>query len=130
MAVGTGKTPQRTTPSDTVTARDSLDWSDQKQVAVARGNAVATRNGKTVKGDVLTAYLVKTAPGQATAGAQAGRTAPKPAKPMVTPAASPGEASAAAAGSESKISRVDAQGHVVIHNAADTGRGDFRGYKA
>src|SRR6266478_1382754 len=96
IAVVTGKNLQLTTPTDTVTARDSLDWYDQKQVAVARGNAVATRNGKTVKGDVLTAYLVKTAPGPATAGAQAGRTAPKPAKPMVTPAASPGGASAAA----------------------------------
>src|SRR4029077_7007997 len=36
----------------------------------------------------------------------------------------------AASGTESKISRVDAQGHVVIHNALDTGRGDFGVYKA
>jgi lipopolysaccharide export system protein LptA len=126
IAVVTGKGLQLTTPTDTVTARDSLDWYDQKQVAVARGNAVATRNGKTIKGDVLTAYMVKTAP--ATAGAPAGRTAQ--AKPPVTPAASPGGASGAATGSESKISRVDAQGHVVIHNALDTGRGDFGVYKA
>ena len=50
-----------TTPTDIVTARDSLEWYDQKQVAVARGDAVAVRNGRTIKGDVLTAYMVKTA---------------------------------------------------------------------
>src|SRR5260370_19362498 len=72
IAVVTGKGLQLTTPTDTVTARDSLDWYDQQQVAVARGNAVATRNGKTIKGDVLTAYMVKTAP--ATGGPQAWRT--------------------------------------------------------
>jgi len=128
IAVVTGKGLQLTTPTDTVTARDSLDWYDQKQVAVARGNAVATRNGKTIKADVLTAYLVKTAP--ATGAPQGGRATSAPAKPRVTPAAAPGGAAGAAAGSESKISRVDAQGHVVIHSALDTGRGDFGVYKA
>src|SRR5216683_5624429 len=129
IAVVTGKGLQLTTPTDVVTARDSLDWYDQRQIAVARGNAVATRNGKTIKADVLTAYLVKTAPAPTAAGAQGGRTVPAPAKPSVTPAASRGT-SGAASGSESKISRVDAQGHVVIHNALDTGRGDFGVYKA
>src|SRR5216683_346639 len=134
IAVVTGKGLQLTTPTDIVTARDSLDWYDQRQIAVARGNAVATRNGKTIKGDVLTAYLVKTAPGQAklgqaTGGAPGGGAAPAPAKPPVALAASTGKNGAPAA-SESKISRVDAQGHVVIHNAADTGRGDFGVYKA
>ncbi len=128
IAVVTGKNLQLTTPTDVVTARDSLDWYDQKQVAVARGNAVATRNGKTIKADILTAYLVKTAP--PTGAPQAGRAAPAPAKPRVTPVAAPGGAAGAASGSESKISRVDAQGDVVIHNAVDTGRGDFGVYKA
>src|SRR5205085_2743983 len=62
IAVVTGKGLKLTTPSDTVTARDSLEWYDQKQVAVARGDAVAVRNGKTIKADVLTAYMTKTAP--------------------------------------------------------------------
>ena len=135
IAVVTGKGLKLTTPSDVVTARDSLDWYDQKQIAVARGNAVAIRNGKTIKGDILTAYLVKTAPGpakpgQAKAGAQGGRPAPAPGKPPVTPAASPGAAPGGSAGAPSQISRVDAQGHVVITNALDTGRGDFGVYKA
>jgi lipopolysaccharide export system protein LptA len=135
IAIVTGKGLKLTTPSDVVTARDSLDWYDQKQIAVARGNAVAIRNGKTIKGDILTAYLVKTAPGpakpgQAKAGAQGGRPAPAPGKPPVTPAASPGAAPGGSAGAPSQISRVDAQGHVVITNALDTGRGDFGVYKA
>jgi lipopolysaccharide export system protein LptA len=135
IAVVTGKGLKLTTPSDVVTARDSLDWYDQRQIAVARGNAVAIRNGKTIKADILTAYLVKTAPGQAKpgpakAGAPGGRPVPAPAKPPVTQAASSGGKIGGAAGAESKISRVDAQGHVVITNALDTGRGDFGVYKA
>ncbi|HEV2334198.1 MAG TPA: LptA/OstA family protein [Stellaceae bacterium] len=133
ITVVTGKGLKMTTPTDVVTARDSLEWYDQKQVAVARGNAVAIRNGKTIKGDVLTAYFVKTVPEPATGGARAARPVSRPeavpAKPPVTPAASPG-ASPGATTEDSKISRVDAQGHVVITNALDTGRGDFGVYKA
>src|SRR5207248_2938964 len=62
LMVVTGKALKLTTATDTVTARDSLEWYDQKQVAVARGNAVAVRNGKTIKADILTAYMVKTKP--------------------------------------------------------------------
>jgi lipopolysaccharide export system protein LptA len=163
IAVITGKGLKLTTATDVVTARDSLEWYDQKQVAVARGDAVAIRNGKTIKADILTAYMVKTAPGQAKpgqakpgqakpgqakAGAPAARpapggvsgSAPEPVKPLLTtaapPAAAPGLAKPGAAGAEakpaaeSKISRVDAQGHVVITNALDTGRGDFGVYNA
>jgi lipopolysaccharide export system protein LptA len=159
IAVITGKGLKLTTATDVVTARDSLEWYDQKQVAVARGDAVAIRNGKTIKADILTAYMVKTAPGQAKpgqakpgqakagpakAGAPAARPAPgavsgsgpEPAKPPLTQAAAPGPAKPATAGAdskpaaESKISRVDAQGHVIITNALDTGRGDFGVYNA
>jgi lipopolysaccharide export system protein LptA len=125
----TGKGLKMTTPTDVVTARDSLEWYDQKQVAVARGHAVAIRNGKTIKGDVLTAYMVKTAPAPK-AGAQGGRVASASGKPAVTPAAAPGGTTGGAAEADSKISRVDAQGHVVINNAFDTGRGDFGVYNA
>src|SRR4051794_36195389 len=46
LMVVTGKMLKLTTATDLVTARDSLEWYDQKQVAVARGNALASRNGK------------------------------------------------------------------------------------
>jgi lipopolysaccharide export system protein LptA len=60
LMVVTGKTLKLTTATDLVTARDSLEWYDQRQIAVARGNALASRNGKTIKADILTAYMVKT----------------------------------------------------------------------
>jgi len=129
IAVITGKNLKLTTQTDTVTARDSLEWYDQKQVAVARGDAVATRNGKTIKADILTAYMTKSAPEPGKPGAAA-----RPKSP-VTPAAAPGAIASAAAGgaapaANSKISRVDAQGHVVISNGLDTGRSDFGVYNA
>src|SRR5712692_9225439 len=117
IAVITGKGLKLTTPTDTVTARDSLEWYDQKQVAVARGDAVAIRNGKTIKADILTAYMVKTAPeqgkpGPAVPAASGARPAPAPAKPPVSPAAlgTPGGAAGGTPGApaaNSKISRVD-----------------------
>jgi lipopolysaccharide export system protein LptA len=127
LMVVTGKALKLTTATDTVTARDSLEWYDQKQVAVARGNAVAVRNGKTIKADILTAYMVKTKPADAKS---ATRPAKAPAAPGAKPSPTPLAAAGAPAASESKISRVDAQGHVVVTNAVDTGRGDYGVYNA
>lgn len=126
LLVVTGKGLKLTTATDTVTARDSLEWYDPKQVAVARGDAVAIRNGKTIKGDILTAYMVKTAdkPNSGTSAARPPAT--KPGKPTATPAA----ATAGTPSSDSKISRIDAQGHVTVLNATDTGHGDFGVYNA
>ncbi len=55
----TGKHLKLETPRDTVTARDDLEWYDDKQLAVARGDAVAVREGKRLAGDVLTAEVEK-----------------------------------------------------------------------
>jgi lipopolysaccharide export system protein LptA len=142
IAIVTGKNLKMTTTTDVITARDSLEWYDQKQIGVARGNAVAIRNGKTIKGDVLTAYMVKTPaaaagkPGQAAAG-KSGPAGARPAlargRPPITPAAAPAGkpgAPGTAPATDSKISRVDAQGHVVITNGLDTGHGDFGVYNA
>jgi len=60
VAQMTGKHLRLVTPRDTVTARDSLEWYDNRQVAVARGNAVAIREEKRVTGDVLVAQVTKT----------------------------------------------------------------------
>jgi lipopolysaccharide export system protein LptA len=103
-----GKGLKMTTATDVVTARDTLEWYDTKQIAVARGDAVAVHNGRTIKGDTLTAYMVK-----ASADAQPGAPAPAPAKPP------PADGKASPANSdESKINRIDAQGHVVVVNGA------------
>jgi lipopolysaccharide export system protein LptA len=90
--VVTGKNLKLATPRDTVTARDSLEWWDAKQLAVARGDATAVREGKRVRADVLTAEVVRDQK-----GAQ-------------------------------HISRIDAQGNVVLVSKDEVGRGDSAVY--
>jgi len=59
LVVVTGKHLKLETPRDTVTARDDLEWHDDTQLAVARGNAVDVRDDKRIAGDVLTAEVQK-----------------------------------------------------------------------
>ncbi|MBV9551221.1 MAG: hypothetical protein JO032_00380, partial [Alphaproteobacteria bacterium] len=115
-----GKALKMTTAADVVTARDALEWYDAKQIAIARGDAVAVHNGRTIKADVLTAYMVKDAP-----AAPPG----KPATAKPSPAGKPGTPPVAN-GEASKITRIDAQGHVVAISGPDIGRGDYGVYNA
>jgi lipopolysaccharide export system protein LptA len=121
-----GKALKMTTAADTVTARDTLEWYDTKQIAVARGDAVAVHNGRTIKGDTLTAYMVKATPPGGPAG--------QPAKAAPAKGAAPGKPGAPAAPAPateaSKIDRLDAQGHVVVVSAQDIGHGDYGVYNA
>ncbi len=55
----TGKNLRLETKQDTVTARDSLEWHDKEQVAVARGDAVAIRDNKRLHADVMTAEVTR-----------------------------------------------------------------------
>jgi lipopolysaccharide export system protein LptA len=128
IAVITGNNLKLTTATDVVTARDSFEWYDARQIAVARGDAVATRTPKSIKADILTAYMHKSPPPAAK---------PPPAKTPARPEAAASRSAATAKGApgggqpgESRISRVDAQGHVVISDAMNTGRGDFGVYNA
>lgn len=131
IGIVTGKALKMTTATDVITAKNSLEWYDEKQIAVARGDAVAVRQGgRTIKGDTLTAYMVKVPP-QQQAGA-AGQPAKPAAAPVKTaaPGASAPSAPQPAASDESKINRIDAQGHVVVINGPDIGRGDYGVYNA
>jgi len=95
VLVLTGKNLKIVTPQDIVTARDSLEWYDQKQLGVARGDAVAVRQGpahKMIRGDVLVAEISK-------------------------PANQP-----------SKISKIDAHGHVVLTSLDEIAHGDSAVY--
>jgi lipopolysaccharide export system protein LptA len=130
-----GKAMKLTTATDVVTAKDALEWYDEKQIAVARGDAVAVRQGgRTIKADVLTAYMVKVAPQpQPAAPGQPAKPGAPPAKPPGAPAAGAAPANGApppAGTDESKINRIDAQGHVVVVNGPDIGRGDYGVYNA
>jgi lipopolysaccharide export system protein LptA len=86
--VVTGDDLKLVTKQDTVTARDSLEWYDKDQIAVARGDATIVREEKRMRADVVTATVVRDEK-----GAQ-------------------------------HISRIDAQGNVVVTSQDQIGRGD------
>jgi lipopolysaccharide export system protein LptA len=124
IGIVTGKALKMTTATDVVTARDSLEWYDQKQIAVARGEAVAVRDAKRIRADVLTAHMTKDKP-QPAAG--------RPEKPVPAAAQAKPRNSAMPLGDtddSSRISRVDAQGNVLVSTETDVGRGDFGVYNA
>lgn len=125
IGIVTGKALKLTTATDVVTARDSMEWYDQKQIAVARGDAVAVRDTKRIRADVLTAHMTKDQP-KPTAG--------QPATPAAAPAKTatkPGSSAPGPLGEEgSKISRIDAQGNVLVSTETDIGHGDYGVYNA
>ena len=53
----TGKQIRLVTPQDTITARDSLEYFEDRQLAVARGDALAIREDRRVRADILTAHF-------------------------------------------------------------------------
>jgi len=55
-----GKNLKIESGADMLTAKDSLEYYKEKNVFVARGDAVAVREGNIIKSDVLIAYLNKT----------------------------------------------------------------------
>jgi lipopolysaccharide export system protein LptA len=124
IGIVTGKALKMTTATDMVTARDSLEWYDQKQIAVARGDAVAIRDAKVIRADVLTAHMTKDKPPPAAGKPDKAAPAAAQAKPRNT--AMP----LGAADESSRISRVDAQGHVLVSTQTDVGRGDYAVYNA
>jgi lipopolysaccharide export system protein LptA len=106
VLVMTGHNLKLTTPSDTITARDDLEYWPQKRMAVARGDAVVvTSDAKRVAADTLVAY---TADNAATAAA-----APASSKTSDDPLAASG-----------KLQRVEAFGNVSVRTATDTVTGD------
>ncbi len=124
IGIVTGKALKMTTATDVITARDSLEWYDQKQIAVARGDAVAVRDTKVIRADVLTAHMTKDKPPPAAGKPDKAVPAAAQAKPRNAPMP-------LGAGDEgSRISRVDAQGHVLVSTQTDVGRGDYGVYNA
>lgn len=60
----TGNDLKYMTQKEVVTAQESLEYYDHEQMAVARGHAVAVRDGRHIEGDVLTAHFTQTTDGQ------------------------------------------------------------------
>ena len=128
IGIVTGKTLKLTTPSDVVTARDSFEWYDAKQISVARGDAIAIRDTKRLRADVLTAHMTKEKP-------KPGENQPEAKTSKAVPATANAKTGAKAGplgdGDEgSRISRIDAQGNVLVSTPTDVGRGDYGVYNA
>ena len=101
VLVMTGGRLKLTTPQQTITARDSLEYWSDKHMAVARGNAVVlTADARRMAADTVVGY---------TAAAPSGQ----PAKANADPLASGGA-----------LERVEAYGNVEVRTATDTVRGD------
>ena len=112
VLVLTGGDLRLTTPQQTLTAEDSMEYWSDKGVAVARGDAtVQTADGRRLSADTLVGYTVPpSTQGSSLVGAQGG----------ARPAAAGGDPSLAAG----RLQRVEAFGNVVIRTAAETVRGD------
>lgn len=54
-----GKRIRLVTPTDKITARDSLEYWEKRNMAVARGDAVVIRKDKRMRADLLTAHFSK-----------------------------------------------------------------------
>lgn len=57
VLVLTGETVRLDTAEDTIIARDSLEYYEQRQIAVARGDALAIRDDRRLRADTLTAHF-------------------------------------------------------------------------
>ena len=116
----TGSNMSITTPTQFMTARDTMEYWSQKHMGVGRGLATVTTNdGRRVAGDVLVGF---TAPPAPTAGQPATKAAVMP--PAV------GKPSADPLGSSGKLQRVEGFGNVQVRTATEIVNGDRGVYVA
>lgn len=109
VLVMTGHDLRLSTPTQLLTARDTLEYWSQKHMAVARGDAVAlTNDARRIAADTLVAYTTESNTPPGPAGPRPATTAP-PADPM---------------GASGKLQKVEAFGNVSIRTPTDTVTGD------
>jgi lipopolysaccharide export system protein LptA len=94
VMVVTGNNLRYETDKQVVTARDSLEYWDDRKIAVARGHAVAVKGDRHVEGDVLTAEF------------------------------RPGAPDAQGKPGPDQMNKMTAQGHVTVITKNDVTRGD------
>lgn len=105
-----------------VTASDGIEWRQNEQVVIARGNARAVKDGVTVDADRL---LARYRPQPGRAGTAAAASTPSPAAGGATRAASPATPGREPGlGGSNEIWRLEAEGNVRINTQTDTARGD------
>jgi lipopolysaccharide export system protein LptA len=128
VLVLTGHGLKLTTPTEVVTARDSLEYWEGRQVAVARGDAVVVTTDRRMAGDILTAYFVdnRTNPPPPTANRNPNPGSRTPAKGQpatsghaaATPASTQGEQQG------NRLQRIEGFGNVLVSTATDIVRAD------
>jgi lipopolysaccharide export system protein LptA len=139
VLVMTGHALKLTTPNDTLTARDTLEYWSAKHMAVARGDAVVvTNDARRISGDTLVAYTrPDTQAASAQGSSQSGTAAPGSADQTASgaPGAAPavpvkaaeqsanptGDPTVAMAG---KLDHVEAFGNVTVRTLTDIVIGD------
>jgi lipopolysaccharide export system protein LptA len=124
-----GKNLRLVTDRDTITARDTLEYWQNQDMAVARGNALAVSDDRKISANILTAYF-RDQNGRDKNG-KAG--APKGGESPAPPAAKgPKTASGAktAPGADSNLDRMYAYGNVVITTPQEVAIGDRGVYNA
>ncbi len=112
------------TPTEAFEATDSLEYWELQKMAVLRGNAIATQEGKKLQGDVLTAHFKDKDPNAGTKGKPGAPAAARPA----APAAKPGGGAASDSDNGLELKRADAYGNVVLTTATETISGDRGDY--
>jgi lipopolysaccharide export system protein LptA len=118
----TGGNLRLTTPSQVLTARDSLEYWTQRRMAVARGNAVVvTNDAKRVAADTLVAFTKEDDAARRGASGATPTPVAAPARSKPARAAQPDGAAEAGSG---KLQRVEAFGHVAINTPTETVTGD------
>jgi lipopolysaccharide export system protein LptA len=109
VLVMTGQALKLTTPNDTLTARDTLEYWSQKHMAVARGDAiVVTNDARRIQADTLVAYTID-------------QQTPSEPRPATGKDAAKGDQTAAMAG---KLDHVEAFDNVSIRTLTDIVTGD------
>jgi lipopolysaccharide export system protein LptA len=119
VLVLTGKALRFETEEEIITARDSLEYYEEKSLAVARGDAVSRplpskrktdKENRTVRADVLTAHFRD----NEADGGKARKTGEKKAK----------KKAGGAGGSGNSVDRMDAYGNVVVTRPGEVAFGD------
>jgi lipopolysaccharide export system protein LptA len=112
--VVTGRALRLVTPSDTITARDSLEYHGKREVAVARGNAMVVSGDRRMTADVMTAYFGAPAP----ARAQPPQRGNQRQQPRAQAPAQPN------APENQRLKRVESFGNVHVSTPTEIARGD------
>lgn len=118
VLVLTGSNLKFTTPTDTLTARDSLEYWEGKRSAVARGAAVAVSQDRRMTGEILTAYFADPA-----------APAPRPAPAARPPAAASRAPAQQAPLGGGRLQRIEGFGGVHVSTATDIVEADRGVYR-